>query len=899
MALQETKHSSGSVRAENAIARGWGTFMCGNREGRAGYSGVLLTVRDSLPVASVQHGLTGVLVSGVRGAGGPASVMAAPLAVTEEDMPPVASPPLSVPDLALDGEGRAIAVDLGFAVILCVYCPAATTEKVDRVAEVASFKARFHAAVAARARALRRAGRRVIVVGDLNVSHGPLDHMDPRDWEKRHGAPFAAAPYRRWMSGLVGTEAAMRAAAESCTSSSHSSAIAGKTCAAPSAAAAVSGAEPAFSDAPEARGSHVLLPACCVCAQSASLGRSSSSTAAVGDSDSADAWRPPPDGCTHFNDSFRRLWPHRERAYTCWHIAAGCRATNYGTRLDYAVVSADMPLVAVGDEALRQLRRPPRDGSSSSSASASSSAASGGAGAGAASAGAASAGDFAGAPTRVDSDLPAPKAAFHADAQGASASASAGADAGAAAAVSARGVHPAFPPKVIAVTPAEAALAHRYGVVVTGADIAPGYAAQHSDHCPIVLDLVVSGEVLAAARALAPQLASAHPSAANATQFALKQASLRQLWTATASASSSSASAAAAVHPQPPVRASASVPARDRPALSAGSVCSAATPADADTVDSGAVQVDCDCEIITIDDDEDDAAPAASVGKSSGAAAAASSITSRAGSASGWSIGGLAAASHKASKTKPKAVSTIASSTRASTGSSSSLLSSSGISKFSSLLGKRSAAGSLSAASSGSAVQVAAPSHAAAAPLQHTSGFDLDLDAEAIVDVDASPAFSAGKGRGCDDAAAEAAVPPPSKRRHTEAELEPDDGAQAAEVATVSAVSSTASGRGVLIASAAAAPGSSSSSGGSGLRLAMSMLTPEAPPPKCACNDVTVRRRAKATGREFFACKRPEGAPGTPGARCNYFKWASEWQEEQRQVVLQRRQAAAAAAAPR
>lgn len=907
LALQETKHSSGSVRAENAVVRGWGTFMCGNREGRAGYSGVLLAVRDSLPVISVQHGLTGALASGARAPGGPSSALTAPLAVSEEDLPPVATPPLPVPDLALDGEGRAISVDLGFAVILCVYCPAATTEKADRVAEVAAFKARFHAAVAARARALRRAGRRVIIVGDLNVSHGPLDHMDARDWERRHGAPFASAPYRRWMSSLVGAEAAMRAAAETYSASARPSAAIGREGALVLATATASstGATALMPACvrTSSSGSHVLLPVCCVCgapsASSSSAGASAAAEDAGIDLEHASrAWIAPPVGCSHFNDSFRRYWPHRERAYTCWHVAAGCRATNYGTRLDYALVSADVPLVAAGDEALRQLQRPSRDGSVAASS-----------GTFAAGAGPSSALTATVMHTRAESELPALAAAPLADSSGA------GAGAGIGKPAAASGVHPAFPPKAGDITAIEAALARRYGVIVTGADIAPGYAAQHSDHCPIVLDLMVSGEALAAARALAPQLASAHPSTANATQFAHKQASLRQLWTSSAAAATRSVSAGASAG-----FSSAAADMRRQPSSSASSANYTKGSGPAVTAAEAAVKSvapasssdGADCDVITIDDD-DDALPTAAGGKSRDTVLAGATSTGLTkptgatrfasgsgtgwsigtGSGTGWSIGGLAA-SLKAAKSRPKAASAVSAASGSSqtaaagAGSSTSSSSSSVSSKSSSLLGKRPQPGSLTAFARAANGASAGAGHVAQVSGCASSVSGLSLDAEAVVDVEASPAFSTGDAAGCGTATAAAAAvaapePPPAKRRHTEADTRMEASTLAA--APGSAISAVASG------SASASAGGSSN----GLRLAI--LTPEAPPPKCACGEVTVRRRAKASGREFFACKRPEGAPGTPGARCNYFKWAADWQEEQRQAMLQRRQAAAAATA--
>ncbi len=31
------------------------------------------------------------------------------------------------------------------------------------------------------------------------------------------------------------------------------------------------------------------------------------------------------------------------------------------------------------------------------------------------------------------------------------------------------------------------------------------------------------------------------------------------------------------------------------------------------------------------------------------------------------------------------------------------------------------------------------------------------------------------------------------------------------------------------------------------------------------------------TGRVFYVCKRPQGKPGTPGARCDFFIWGEKY----------------------
>ena len=199
LALQETKHTPRTSR-EIALAPGFSTFISGTRDGSA-YAGVLIAVRNAaLPVIAVQEGLTGVLsAAGSRGGSGSSSARSV-LDVTYgaphgDDWPPVAATTVcaTIDDLALDSEGRALIVDLGIFVLMNIYAPSLSSENPER----ASFKAAFHALLAASSRALALAGRRVILVGDLNVCHAPLDTCEPTELTPE-------APMCRWLSSLLG-----------------------------------------------------------------------------------------------------------------------------------------------------------------------------------------------------------------------------------------------------------------------------------------------------------------------------------------------------------------------------------------------------------------------------------------------------------------------------------------------------------------------------------------------------------------------------------------------------------------------------------------------------------------------------------------------------------------------
>lgn len=60
-----------------------------------------------------------------------------------------------------------------------------------------------------------------------------------------------------------------------------------------------------------------------------------------------------------------------------------------------------------------------------------------------------------------------------------------------------------------------------------------------------------------------------------------------------------------------------------------------------------------------------------------------------------------------------------------------------------------------------------------------------------------------------------------------------------------------------------------------------SLLTGPAPPPLCPghnepCVLKTVTKKGPNKNKQFYVCCRPDGAPGNPEFRCNYFRWLSD-----------------------
>jgi AP endonuclease-2 len=74
----------------------------------------------------------------------------------------------------LDGEGRAVVVDVGLFVLINVYCPNNSTGTDERE----KFKRNYHKLLEARVDALIKENREVMVVGDLNACAAVQDHCE-------------------------------------------------------------------------------------------------------------------------------------------------------------------------------------------------------------------------------------------------------------------------------------------------------------------------------------------------------------------------------------------------------------------------------------------------------------------------------------------------------------------------------------------------------------------------------------------------------------------------------------------------------------------------------------------------------------------------------------------------
>ncbi|KAJ3226733.1 DNA-(apurinic or apyrimidinic site) lyase 2, partial [Chytriomyces hyalinus] len=150
---------------------------------------------------------------------------------------------------AFSDEGRAVFSDHSLFVLINAYFPNACPEEADRF----EYKQRFQTAIKIIIQTLTYAcNRNVILVGDLNICHKPIDHCDPSNNVRENKLDaFGETASRKWLDSVLGAN----------------------------------DAEP-------------LLV-----------------------------------------DLFRHFWPDRTGAFTCWNTLIDARRGNFGTRIDYILVS--------------------------------------------------------------------------------------------------------------------------------------------------------------------------------------------------------------------------------------------------------------------------------------------------------------------------------------------------------------------------------------------------------------------------------------------------------------------------------------------------------------------------------------------------------------------------------
>ncbi|KAJ9108869.1 hypothetical protein QFC21_000189 [Naganishia friedmannii] len=256
--FQEHKARRDALTKDMALPDGYDAFFSfPTLPNKSGYSGTCIyTKRSYLVPVKAEEGITGRLLgSGMSSAG-------AKVSYTLEER--IGGYPEEGqvewvlgedgggfdPSL-LDVEGRAVVLDFGFFVLFNLYCPAETN------ATRLPYKLNYLYALSARIANLRALGRNVIVVGDLNVVHRPIDSGE--GGIERRAEEMMEHPARVWLAELLAGPQGMR-------------------------------------------------------------------------------------------DVTREQWKDRKGMYTCWNTKLDARASNYGSRIDYILVTPSLlPWVAHSD----------------------------------------------------------------------------------------------------------------------------------------------------------------------------------------------------------------------------------------------------------------------------------------------------------------------------------------------------------------------------------------------------------------------------------------------------------------------------------------------------------------------------------------------------------------------
>ena len=195
--MQEVKISRArmDLLAKAAFVAGYDSFFSFSRK-RQGYSGVATytRTRTACPVAA-EEGITGTL---------PPILSTLPSSTSASPLPSSLTSPVghntallsahSANELRdLDSEGRCIITDHGSFLLFNVYVPNSGESRDE-------FKLRFLALLHLRLRELSTAGRRLVVVGDINIAASPLDHCRPESTTLDDGSvvPFEDSPSRIW-----------------------------------------------------------------------------------------------------------------------------------------------------------------------------------------------------------------------------------------------------------------------------------------------------------------------------------------------------------------------------------------------------------------------------------------------------------------------------------------------------------------------------------------------------------------------------------------------------------------------------------------------------------------------------------------------------------------------------
>ncbi|KAK6330975.1 Class II abasic (AP) endonuclease [Orbilia javanica] len=195
--FQELKLQRKDLRDDMVLIPGWDSYFTFPRH-KKGYSGVAIYTRQSkIAPIKAEEGITGYLEP--TGAARNTFYRSLP-----KDQQIGGYPTIDKNDgIKLDSEGRGLVVDFGLFVLIGTYCPVGRDE-----ADRQDFRMSWLTALEERIRNLTKMGRRVVTIGDLNISPEPIDSADAWEMRRRLGpdsvemVEWGEAPAKKLLRGL-------------------------------------------------------------------------------------------------------------------------------------------------------------------------------------------------------------------------------------------------------------------------------------------------------------------------------------------------------------------------------------------------------------------------------------------------------------------------------------------------------------------------------------------------------------------------------------------------------------------------------------------------------------------------------------------------------------------------
>ncbi|KAG9300268.1 hypothetical protein G9A89_011341 [Geosiphon pyriformis] len=182
--FQETKTTIERLDSDIALIPGYDAYFSMTKNNTA-YSGVVTYVKNATFTPSKsEEGISGIL--NTKNFDKDDQIGYYPTGYSTNEL------------LEIDSEGRTVILDFGAFVLFNVYCPHESNP------ERLPFKMKFYKILKERVEALIKAGRRVIVAGDINVTHQKIDHCNPEKSVKEQKLiSFEDHPARKWFDSFV------------------------------------------------------------------------------------------------------------------------------------------------------------------------------------------------------------------------------------------------------------------------------------------------------------------------------------------------------------------------------------------------------------------------------------------------------------------------------------------------------------------------------------------------------------------------------------------------------------------------------------------------------------------------------------------------------------------------